>query len=130
MAQTINSFAVGAFVLHIDSIGDFVVVNFELTKSIGKISSCTVVVSDYTQQVNVNASGSFPKNLGSIKKLFQESTRIDNTGNLFSCKLVEYKSKGKSKTWFLGKICVITPILHTAYGVKAGMQCYCMGQAC
>lgn len=126
----IGSFQIGAFVLEIDKIGAFVVVNFQLTKSIGKITSCTIVVSDYTQQVIVNNQRNFPKKLGSIKQLFQQSTEIQNTGKLYSCKLVQYRSDGQTRNWFLGKVCVITPILHTAYGVKAGMQCYCMGQAC
>lgn len=128
MSTDIQKYNIGAFVLQVSGIGAFTVISFQLTKAIGTITSCVVNVSDCTKEVDLNAS-SYPKKLGSIKKLFQTSQKTQNIGKLMDVRLEEYTASGK-KIWFLGKLCVVTPTLNTAFGVKAGLQCYCMGKAC
>lgn len=94
----------------------------------GMITACTIGVSDCTKDVTLNSS-SYPKQLGSIKTLFQISQKAQNIGKLMDVKLEQYTATGKT-VWFTGKLCVVTPMLDTSFGVKAGLQCYCMGKAC
>ena len=129
MSEIANKTAIGAFALQITQIGHFVVTGFQLTKSVNKIAACTISIADFTQQITVNNLYAYPKELGSIKELFKKTQQIQNTGKLYSCRLIEYK-KDSTKVWFTGKLCVITPILQTAYGIQSSLQCYCLGQAC
>lgn len=128
MPVQLHKYNIGAFILQIAGMGAFTVVSFQLTKAMGMITACTIGVSDCTKDVTLNSS-SYPKKLGSIKSLFQTSQKTQNIGKLMDVKLEQYTATGKT-VWFTGKLCVVTPMLDTSFGVKAGLQCYCMGKAC
>lgn len=121
---------IGAFVLSIsgNAGGSFNVTYFELVKSVGTYASCTVAIADATEVV-APIRTSFPK-LSSIKGLFSKIVKSQAQGSLADCQLIQYKSSGKRRTWFKGKLCTITPTLQVANGVQTGLQCYCAGKAC
>lgn len=120
---------IGSFTLRVQGQGQFAVQSFQLAKQVGKLGSCTVRISDCTQTVSINPS-SYPKKLGSIKALFNQTQKIQNIGTLLDVALIEYNSVSGTRTWFIGKLCTVAPALQSTYGVYAGLTCFCLSKAC